>query len=67
MCQMRVVLLRDANQEKIHDAVTKLEVNSEGVLVHALFEQPRLIPGATIREVDFLDGMTVLASPEGTP
>lgn len=60
MCQMSVVLQKDEGQEKIMEAVARLEVMAEGVSISALFEQPRLIPGARVKEIDFLDGVVVL-------
>ena len=60
MCQMSVVMRKGGEQEKLMDAVARLEVTAEGTTISALFEQPRLIPGATVKEIDFLDGVVVL-------
>lgn len=60
MCQMSVVMKNGEIREKLMDAVAKLEVTAEGVTINALFDQPRLIPGAMVKEIDFLDGVVVL-------
>ena len=60
MCQMSVVLSKDGKQEKIMDAVARLEVTAEGIIINALFDTPMTIKGATIKEIDFLDGVVVL-------
>lgn len=62
MCQMSVVLKTKETQEKIMDAVARLEVTGEGVMINTLFDAPRLIPGAIVKEIDFLDGVVVLTS-----
>ncbi len=62
MCQMSVVMKKDETREKLMDAVARLEVTAEGVTISALFDQPRLIPGATVKEIDFLDGVVVLVA-----
>ncbi len=63
MCQMSVVLEKDGKQEKIMDAVARLEVTDEGVIINALFENPQVIAGAMVKEIDFLDGMVFLIQP----
>jgi predicted RNA-binding protein len=65
MCQMSVVLEKNGKQEKIMDAVARLEVTAEGVVINALFEKPMLIRGGEIKGIDFLDGVVVLVQPEG--
>ena len=62
MCQMNVVLDHDGEQEKIMDNVTLLEVTAEGVLVSALFEEPKLVKSAWVKNIDFLDGRVTLNS-----
>lgn len=62
MCQMSVVMKKDETQEKLMEAVARLEVTAEGVTISALFDQPRLIPGARVKEIDFLDGVVVLVA-----
>ena len=65
MCQMSVVLDQDGKQERIMDAVARLEVTDKGVIISALFETPITVDGATVREIDFLDGVVVLARKAG--
>ena len=60
MCQMNVVLEHDGRQEKIMENVTRLEVNSEGVLVSAFFEEPKLVKSAWVKNIDFLGGTVTL-------
>jgi predicted RNA-binding protein len=62
---MSVVLKKDGKQEKIMDAIARLEVTSEGVILNALFEKPVTILGGKIEEIDFLDGVVVLMQSEG--
>ena len=65
MCQMRVVMDSEAGRETILDAATKLEVSAAGITLHAFLDPPRLIAGATIREIDFLEGLAVLMPKTG--
>jgi predicted RNA-binding protein len=60
MCQMNVVLEHDGEQEKIMDNVTHLEVTDEGVLVSTLFEEPKLVKSAWVKNIDFLSGTVTL-------
>ena len=60
MCQMNVVLEHDGEQEKIMENVTHLAVTNEGVLVSALFEEPKLVKSAWVKNIDFLDGKVTL-------
>ncbi|MBA3015392.1 MAG: CooT family nickel-binding protein [Proteobacteria bacterium] len=62
MCQMSVILKTNGTQEKIMDAVARLEVSAEGVSINALFDAPRLVPGVMVKEIDFLEGVVVLTS-----
>ena len=60
MCQMSVVLEREDGQEKIMDNVTHLEVTGEGILVSTLFEEPKLVKSAWVKNIDFLAGTVTL-------
>jgi predicted RNA-binding protein len=62
MCQMNVVLDHDGEQERIMDNVTQLEVTDEGVLVSTLFEEPKLVKSAWVKNIDFLSGKVTLNS-----
>ena len=60
MCQMNVFLEHDGEQEKIMDNVTHLEVTGEGVLVSTLFEDPKMVKSAWVKNIDFQDGIVTL-------
>jgi predicted RNA-binding protein len=60
MCQMNVVLEHDGEQEKIMDNVTHLEVTGEGVVVSTLFEEPKLVKSAWVKNIDFQGGTVTL-------
>ena len=62
MCQMNVVLEHDGEQEKIMDNVIYLEVTGDGVLVSTLFEEPKLVKSAWVKNIDFQDGTVTLDS-----
>jgi predicted RNA-binding protein len=62
MCQMSVILDNNGRQEKVMDEVTRLEVTSEGVVLSTFFDEPKLVPGAQVREIDFMK-TTVFLSP----
>ncbi|KPJ98488.1 MAG: hypothetical protein AMJ60_08030 [Desulfobacterales bacterium SG8_35] len=62
MCQMNVVLDHDGEQENIMNNVTLLEVTDEGVLVSTLFEEPKLVKSAWVKNIDFLNGRVTLNS-----
>lgn len=64
MCQMSIIMKTNETQEKIMDAVARLEVTAQGVSINALFDAPRLIPGVMVKEIDFLDGVVVLTNRE---
>jgi predicted RNA-binding protein len=59
---MNVVLDHDGEQERIMDNVTQLEVTDEGVLVSTLFEEPKLVKSAWVKNIDFLCGKVTLNS-----
>lgn len=65
MCQMNVVFEHDGEQEKIMDNVTHLEVTGEGVLVNTLFEEPKMVKSAWVKNIDFQSGIVTLN--EGSP
>ena len=60
MCQMNVVLEHDGEQEKIMDNATHLEVTGEGVVVSTLFEEPKLVKSAWVKNIDFQGGTVTL-------
>ena len=62
MCQMNVVLDHDGEEESIMNNVTLLEVTDDGVLVSTLFEEPKLVKSARVKNIDFLNGKVTLNS-----
>ena len=62
MCQMNVVYEHDGQQEKIMENVTHLEVTGEGILVSTLFEEPKLVKSARVKNIDFQGGTVTLDS-----
>ncbi len=65
MCQMRVVMEQDGGQEPVMDGVARLEAGPDGVRVSALFEEPLMVPGARVKNIDFLAGLVTLAPVAG--
>jgi predicted RNA-binding protein len=57
---MNVVLEHNGEQEKIMDNVTHLEVTAEGVVVSTLFEEPKLVKSAWVKNIDFQSGLVIL-------
>jgi len=66
MCQMSIVLEQDGREEVILDNASLLEVIDDGLRVSALFEEPRLIPHASVRAIDFLHGKVTVTQTKGT-
>ncbi len=60
MCQMRVMLDKEGQQELVMEDVTQLEVVEEGIRVSALFEEPKIISDASVKKIDFLSGTLTL-------
>jgi predicted RNA-binding protein len=61
---MNVVLEHDGEQEKIMDNVIHLEVTGEGVLVSTLFEEPKMVKSAWVKNIDFQSGLVILDDKE---
>jgi predicted RNA-binding protein len=59
---MNVVLDHDGEEESIMSNVTLLEVTDDGVLVSTLFEEPKLVKSARVKNIDFLTGKVTLNS-----
>ncbi len=67
MCQISAILVGEGGQEEIlMEGVTALDVTADGILLTTFFEEPRLVPGAVIRRIDFLGGRLILARNAGT-
>lgn len=60
MCQMRVMLDKEGQQELIMENVTELEVVEEGIRVSTFFEEPKIVSGAALKKIDFLSGTLTL-------
>ena len=60
MCQMKIMQDKDGQQELVMEDVSQLEVVEDGIRISTLFEEPKLIPGVTIKTIDFLSGKTIL-------
>ena len=62
MCQMSVVMEENGERKVIMENVTRLESIEGDISVSTLFEEPRVIPSAFVKTIDFTGG-TVLISP----
>lgn len=60
MCQMRIVLQRGSDEETILENAALLEATDRGLVVNALFEEPKLIEGAVVSRIDFLQGKVMV-------
>jgi len=57
---MKIMQDKNGQQELVMEDVSQLEVVEEGIRISTLFEEPKLIPGVTIKTIDFLSGKTIL-------
>ncbi len=62
MCQMKVMLDKEGQQELVMEDVTKLEVTEDGVRVSTFFEEPKTVSGAAVNTIDFTSGILILQS-----
>ena len=60
MCQMKVMLDNEGQQELVMEDVAQLEVVEEGIKIGQLLEEPKLISGVSVKTIDFLSGTAVL-------
>ncbi len=60
MCQMKVMLDKEGQQELVMEDVSHLEVIEGGIKISTLFEEPKLIPDVTVKTIDFLSGTATL-------
>lgn len=60
MCQMSVVKSDDDSEELVMESVTRLEVKKNGVEVSTFFEEPKFVPGVSVKSIDFLGGKVFL-------
>lgn len=61
MCQMSVVYEEKGERTTVMENVTHLEVEPGGVLVSALFAEPRVVASAFVKRIDFMGGVVTLA------
>lgn len=66
MCQMSVVLEKDGATETIMENVARLEAGPEGVLVNALFDEPKLVAAVQVKSIDFMAGTVTLVASDAT-
>lgn len=60
MCQIRVVIDKDGEEEKVMENVTGLQVTDEGVVLSSFFDEPFSVRNVAIARIDFLGGKVVL-------
>lgn len=60
MCQMSVVFEKDGVVEPVLKGAARLDAGPGGVEVRALFDEPKLIPGALVKTIDFMAGVVTL-------
>jgi len=60
MCQMRIVLKQGDKTEVVLENAAQLQVTNDGILVNALFEEPKLIPGGVVAGIDFMQGKVTI-------
>ena len=60
MCEIKVVMDRSGKEELLMENVTRLDVIDNGMAITSLFEGPKEIPKASIRNIDFLSGKVFL-------
>ena len=62
MCQMKVMLDKEGQQELVMEDVTKLEVVEDGIRVSTFFEEPKTVSGVVVKTIDFISGTVTLQS-----
>lgn len=62
MCEIKVVMDKGGIEEPVMENVTKLDILDNAVSITSLFEGVKEIPGATVRNIDFLAGTVFLQS-----
>ena len=64
MCQMSIVLKQGSHETVVLENAARLEATDEGIVVNALFEPPKLIPGVVVSGIDFLHGRVTVTKKE---
>jgi len=65
MCQMKIILKQGDREEVVLENASILEVTDKGVMVSAMFEQPKMIPGSEVSSIDFLNGRVTVTKKKG--
>ena len=60
MCQMKVMLDKEGQQELVMEDVTQLEVVEEGIRFSTFFEEPKTVSGVVVKTIDFISGTLIL-------
>ncbi len=60
MCQMKIMLEKEGQQELVMEDVARLEMVEGGIKISTLFEDPKLISNVAVKEIDFLSGTATL-------
>lgn len=60
MCEIRVVIEENGNEQPVMENVTKLDVTEDGVAITSLFEGSKEVPQVVIKNIDFLSGKVFL-------
>ena len=60
MCQMKVMLDKEGQQELVMEDVAHLEVVEEGIRVSTFFEEPKTVSGVVVKTIDFISGTLIL-------
>ena len=60
MCQMSVVLEKDALTEMVMENASLLEVTDDGVQISSLFDPPVTLSGVQVAKIDFMNGKVFL-------
>jgi len=62
MCQMTIVLEEeDGRTQTVLENASFLEAGDNAVTVGALFEEPKVVAGARVKRIDFMEGRVTLA------
>lgn len=60
MCQTNVVMVKDGQEELLHENVTSLEVNGKNIMITTLFEGTTEHQNVAINRIDFTGGKVFL-------
>lgn len=57
---MKIMMDKEGQQELVMEDVAQLEVVEDGIRISTLFEEPKLVSGVEIKNIDFLSGKAML-------